>query len=62
MHEIGLKIIILEGFYTLEEVAQCKVAYMQLKDPVDKFFKDLESELREEIQEKIGLIDKVEFY
>ena len=51
MHEIGLKIIIIEGFYTIEEVSQCQFAYQNLKDPIEKFFKDLEGELKEEVEE-----------
>ena len=62
MHDIGLKIVVLKDFYTVEEVGQSMTAYMMEKDPVKRFFNEIEAELREEIEEKVGPIDKVELF
>ena len=62
MHDIGLKILVLVDFYTVEEVYQSMTAYQMDKDPVGRFFKEIEGELREEIEDKVGPIDKVELF
>jgi len=65
MHDIGLKVIILEKFYTQEEKADFVRQTLETSQPsenqdfdqldaINKFFKELEIELREEIEEKVG--------
>lgn len=55
IHEIGLRIIILEGMFTLDEV-ELNI------DREDYFFEELEIELRAEIEQSIGAIDKIHFF
>lgn len=52
---MGLRIVILEGMWTQEEIE-----YNQ--DRLDYFFEELELELRAEIEQNIGAIDKIHFY
>ncbi|CDW88320.1 rna binding domain protein [Stylonychia lemnae] len=54
IHEIGLRIVILEGMFTMEEVEQNS-------DRTDVFFQELEYEIRSEI-ENFGAIDKMHFF
>jgi hypothetical protein len=52
MHEKGLRIIILEGMYTEEEVAANR-------GQLEAFFKELEDELRGEVEATIGPIERI---
>ena len=52
MHEKGLRIIILEGMYTEEEVTANR-------GQLEAFFKELEDELRGEIEATIGSIERI---
>ena len=52
MHEKGLRIIILEGMYTDEEVAANR-------GQLEAFFKELEDELRGEVEATIGPIERI---
>ena len=56
MHNIGLKVIVLENFYTYSEVQEVG------EDFVEDFFQDLELEIRAEVESKIGPISKIEFF
>lgn len=55
IHEIGLRIVILEGMYTEEEV-------LSYQERLDFFFDELELELRQEIEAGIGPIEKIQFF
>lgn len=55
IHEIGLRIVILEGIYTEDEVAANR-------DRLDVFFEELEVELRGEIEATIGPIERMQFF
>ena len=52
MHEKGLRIIILEGMYTDEEVAANR-------GQLEAFFKELEDELKGEVEATIGPIERI---
>jgi len=54
MHEQGLRIIIIEGMYTEDEVLMS-----ERNDTVDNFFNDLELEIRGEVESSIGPIERV---
>lgn len=55
MHDMGLKIVVLENMYTKEELDSAG-------EKVDYFLEDLEIELRSEIESGIGPIQKMEFF
>ena len=57
MHDMGLKIVILNHFYTYEEVAS-----LLDEETMLQFFQELEGELRAEIESTIGPIDKINFF
>ena len=57
MHEQGLRIIIIEGMYTEDEVLMS-----ERNDTVDNFFNDLELEIRGEVESSIGPIERVQFF
>lgn len=50
----GLKIIILKGLFTLEEVEK--------EQSKEQFFKELEADIRSECAEKVGEIDRLVIY
>lgn len=56
MHKIGLKVIVLQHFYTYDEVLEAGENFL------DDFFQDLEMEIRAEVESKVGPISKIEFY
>jgi len=50
----GLKIVIIKGLFSLEEVA---------KEPsAEQFFKELEQDIREECTQKVGEIERLAIY
>mmetsp|Transcript_13656 Transcript_13656/g.9820 ORF Transcript_13656/g.9820 Transcript_13656/m.9820 type:complete len:117 (+) Transcript_13656:1016-1366(+) len=53
LHDLGLKIVILENIYTPEEVSG---------EEAEMFLEELEVELRAEIEASIGPVVKMEFY
>jgi hypothetical protein len=55
MHEMGLKIVILENMYSREDLETNA-------DRIDYFFEELELDLRSEIEATIGPIAKIEFF
>ncbi len=57
IHEIGLRIIILEGIYTEAEVIE-----NQEIGQLDFFLEELELELRREIETAFGPIEKMQFF
>ena len=52
IHDLGLRIIILEGMYTIEEINFNK-------ERIEQFLQELEFEIRQEIEASIGPIEKV---
>jgi len=67
LHEVGLKIVILEGFYTLDEIEEITSQFPEedlegVMLAKQQFFKELESELRAEIESKIGPVHKIDFF
>eukprot|EP00347_Sterkiella_histriomuscorum_P022714 403337435 len=57
IHEIGLKIVILEGMFTQEEV---EAAVQSGRE--EQFFQELEQDVRFEIEQNIGAIDKMHVF
>lgn len=55
IHNIGLKIVVLENFYTYDEMMEAGEEYPEL-------FKELELEIRSEVESKTGSIVKIEFF
>lgn len=55
IHEKGLRIVILEGIYTGEEVEENR-------ERLDFFFEELELELREEIESSMGPVERMQFF
>lgn len=55
IHEIGLRIVILEGMFTQEEV-------QMNEDRLDFFFEELELDVKAEIEQSIGAIDKIHIF
>ena len=65
LHDSGLKIIVLQGFYTQTEVEQAKQGQVEpetVQELVNNFFKELEEEIRMEIESKVGPLGRVEFF
>ena len=63
--KVGLKIVILEGFYTLVELEQAKQGQVEetlVAKLVSNFFDELELEIRMEIESKVGPLQKVDFF
>ena len=57
MQGSGLKIVILEGFYTQEELVQAKQGQVEpeaVAQLMNAFFEELEQELRVELEQKVG--------
>lgn len=48
--EVGLRIVILKGMFTLQEVAQA--------DDPDSFYEELQAEVKQECEQKAGEVDK----
>lgn len=59
LEHAGLKVVILQGFYTPEELQQ---AQQQEGLAAESFFAELEAELQVEIETKVGSVAKVEFF
>lgn len=59
LHHSGLKVVILKGFYT---TAELQAAQSQQGNLAEAFFKELEEELRVEIEQKVGSVAKIEFF
>ena len=59
LHHVGLKVVILQGFYTQDEM-QTTMAEQGIT--AEEFFQELEQELRVEIEEKIGSVAKIDFF
>jgi len=55
MHEKGLRIVILQGMYTEDEV-------LSNRGHEDAFFKELEDELCGEIESSIGPVERMQFF
>ena len=56
MHDIGLKVVILMYFYTQEEIWETVEQLGGEDDAVDKFFKEVEQDIRDEVEAKAGKI------